>query len=400
MTTTSILMGGMLFLLAFGVEHLAKRTALPPVVALILMGVIGKPLLQAASMDLGDLSGLMPLLGTVGLVLIVLEGAFDLQLCKDRIRSVGQSLFSALLGLIMSCTALALMALLWGQFSVFDAILLSIPFAVISSAVAIPSSAFLPLAQREFVVYESTLSDIFGILLFFALLDSNRSVSGAMTSLVGNGLVSLLLGIVCAVSLLHMMLKLQGHIRFIPLLAALFVLYALGKQMHLSPLIMVLVFGLVLNNPAIFARVRWLKTVYADVDFRSTVNEFKSLTSELTFAVRGLFFMLLGYWTDLNHFAHWMAWGVALVVLLVLYGLRRVLMSVLRIEHPHVLAWLAPRGLITVLLYMSAKDVVLMPAYMDGAVMLIVMGTALGTGMARLKWQKNQTLDVRNGLIT
>lgn len=390
MTSTAILIGALLFLLAFGVEHLAKVTGIPSVVALIAMGGVGKPLLERAGIHLGDLSGVVPLLGTVGLVLIVLEGAFDLELRKERLRSVMQSMWAAVGGLLVTCAVLALMTWLWGAFSVFDALLLTLPFAVISSAVAIPSSEFLPTAQREFVVYESTLSDILGILLFFAMLDSDRSVFGVLTSLTGNGLLSLLLGAVSAVGLLFLMLKLQGHIRFIPLLAGLFLLYAVGKLMHLSPLILVLVFGLVLNNPALLGRVGLLQKVYADTEFDSTVKEFKALTCELTFAVRGIFFILLGYWTDLTHFADWRAWVMAAVVLVALYALRRGLMSRLRIQHAEVLTWMAPRGLITVLLYWSAKEVISVPAYLDGAVMLIVIGSALGTGLARWYWQKDQ----------
>lgn len=391
MTYTALLVGSLLFLLAFGVEHLAKLTGIPSVVALIAMGGVGKPLLERMGIHLGDLSGVVPLLGTIGLVLIVLEGAFDLELRQERLRSVMQSLGAAAGGLLLTGAVLAMMTWLWGAFGVFEAVLLTLPFAVISSAVAIPSSEFLPPAQREFVVYESTLSDILGILLFFAMLDSDRSVSGVVTSLMGNGLLSLLLGAVCAVGLLILMLKLQGHIRFIPLLAGLFLLYAVGKLMHLSPLILVLVFGLVLNNPGLLGRVGLLKKVYADTEFGSTIKEFKSMTSELTFAVRGIFFMLLGYWTDLNHFVDWRAWVVAAVVLVALYSLRRGLMTRLRIQHAQVLTWMAPRGLITVLLYWSAKEVISVPAYLDGAVMLIVMGSAMGTGLARWYWRKNQT---------
>jgi len=42
----------------------------------------------------------------------------------------------------------------------------AIPLAIISSAVAIPSAAGLLKQDREFVVYESTFSDILGIMIF------------------------------------------------------------------------------------------------------------------------------------------------------------------------------------------------------------------------------------------
>ena len=383
MTYESILLGALLLLLAFGVEHMARVTGIPSVVALIVIGAVAKPLLHAAGVGLTDLDGVVPLLGTVGLVLIVLEGAFDLRLQKDSLRCVGQALASAALGLLLSCVALALLAMWWFKFSAFEAILLATPFAVISSAVAIPSSGFMAAAQREFVIYESTLSDILGILLFFAMVNSDHTVSGVAMSLLGKGSLSLILGMVCALLLLVILSKLQGRIRFVPLLAGLFLLYAIGKLMHLSPLIMVLVFGLVLSNPILFGRLHLFKSIYADAGFYSTLAEFKSLTIELTFAVRGIFFMLLGYWTKLNSLLSTHAWVAACLVLVTLYGLRYLLMTCLHIHSPKVLTWMAPRGLITVLLYLNAKDLVSVPAQLDGAVMLIVMSTALATGLAR-----------------
>ena len=57
------------------------------------------------------------------------------------------------------------------------AVLAAIPFAVISSAVAIPSSAGLADRVREFVIYESSLSDILGVLVFYSWLGANGSVA-------------------------------------------------------------------------------------------------------------------------------------------------------------------------------------------------------------------------------
>ena len=41
-----------------------------------------------------------------------------------------------------------------------------IPLSVISSAIAIPSARNLSQSLREFVTYESSLSDIFGVIFF------------------------------------------------------------------------------------------------------------------------------------------------------------------------------------------------------------------------------------------
>jgi hypothetical protein len=63
----------------------------------------------------------------------------------------------------------------------------------------------------------------------------------------------------------------------------------------------------------------------------------------------------------------------------------------LRIELADPLTWIAPRGLITVLLYLGAKEVVPVPSYLDGAVMLVVLASALAIGLGRFQLAKQET---------
>ena len=52
------------------------------------------------------------------------------------------------------------------------------------------------------------------------------------------------------------------------------------------------------------------------------------------------------------------------------------------------LTWIAPRGLITVLLFLSAKETVELPSSMDGAVLLVVFASALMVAVGRILWSK------------
>lgn len=391
MTYQAILTASLFLLLAFGMDRLGRLTGIPSVVILIAAGLLGKPVLAHFGLELSGLDAAVPVIGSIGLVLIVLEGAFDLELRRDRLKTAANAFMAALLGFLLWTSGFTLLLLAALPLSGFEALVLAIPFAVISSAVAIPSSAFLPPSGREFVVYESSISDILGILVFFALLGSDGTTLGVLTSLAGGGLLSLLLGAICALVLLVALLRTEGHIRFIPLLAGLFALYATGKLLHLSPLIMVLMFGMVLNNPGLLKGLGFMRKIIADPGYATTVHEFKSLTAELTFAVRGFFFILLGYWTDLAGFVSFKAWLAAILAIAGIYGLRYVVLKLLRIELASPLTWIAPRGLITVLLYLSAKEVIAVPTYLDGAVMLIVLASALAISVGRFKLSKQKS---------
>ena len=150
----------------------------------------------------------------------------------------------------------------------------------------------------------------------------------------------------------------------------------MGKMLHLSPLIMVLLFGLVLNNPVMLTRFKLFNN-WVDDSYEKTLNQFKMLIIELTFAVRGFFFILLGYWSDLADVASIESWLAALLILAIAYGSRFALLRIFRLPYRKVLIWLAPRGLITVLLYLQAREVLEMPSYLDGAVILVVLASSV-----------------------
>ena len=383
----AILTASLFLLLAFGIEHLGRWSGIPSVVILIVTGLVGRPALNFLGIEFTGLDTAVPVIGTIGLILIVLEGAFEIELRRDRIKLATWASLSALVGLLLCMFLFALAASIAFNLTLVQSLLVAIPFSVISSAVAIPSSSFLPLQGREFIVYESSISDILGILFFFTVLNSDGSVGSIFSSLMGDGLLSILLGAVCAIALLLILLRIEGHVRFTPLLATLFALYAVGKLWHLSPLLMVLLFGLAINNLRLFTGLPVLRGLL-DNEFEKTLAEFKSLTTELTFAVRGFFFIILGYWTDWTALADPVAWLIAVVVLAVIFFSRSFWMRLSRIGMGAALTWIAPRGLITVLLFLSAKETVELPSSMDGAVLLVVFASALMVAVGRILWSK------------
>lgn len=390
MIYSAILVASVVLLIAFAIERFSRVSGVPSVIIMIAIGLVSRPLLKAAGITLDGLDIVVPIVGTIGLVLIVLEGALDIELRRDRLKSAAGAFALAGAGFFLCLAVFAPVAIMALQLTLFQAFILAVPFAVISSAIAIPSSHFLPAHGREFVVYESSLSDILGVLVFFALINSDGSASGILWGLVGGSALSLLLSLVSAVALALLLMRINGHIRFIPLLAGLFGLYAAGKLLHLSPLILVLLFGLALNNPTLITRFRPLRN-WMDDTYESTLNEFKVMVMELTFAVRGFFFILLGYWTEFSDLASLHAWLAAALVLLVVFGGRHFMLRVSRHPLARSLTWVAPRGLITVLLFLNAKEVVPLPNFLGGTVMLVVLASSALIAVARLRATDEKT---------
>jgi Kef-type K+ transport system membrane component KefB len=381
MTNTAILAASALLVFAYLVDAIGKRLRLPSVVLLILTGMALRHVLDGVGLHLRWVEPVVPIVGTLGLILIVLEGALDLEVTRARRRLIAASSAAAALGFV---AALALFALLFRYALPLPlpvAVLAAIPFAVISSAVAIPSAAGLPDAAREFVVYESSLSDIIGVLVLYAWLDAEGALGAFAGSLVGSGALSLVAAALAAVALFYLVNKIEGHVRFLPLLAGIVLLYAVGKEAHLSPLIMVLVCGLLLNNPHLLERTTYLRRLHTP-GYDQTLAEFKGLVAELTFAVKSFFFVLLGYWTDTSHMADPTAWGLAAGVIAGVYLSRYAVLALLRQPDARRLAWIAPRGLITVLLFITAAATGQLDAFPFGTVMLVVLATATLTALA------------------
>lgn len=376
MTYQTILAASIFLLFAFAIEQVCRWRGIPSVIVLVLSGLIAKPALNYYGFELDGVDTLVPIVGAIGLVLIVLEGALDINLRKDHIRVLTTTGSMAILSIALCILCLAPLAASLLSLNFVQALLLATPFAVISSAVAISGSTFLNKDDQEFVVYESSLSDILGVLFFFALLGSNGTLSGILFNLVGGGLISILLSIVSAIVLVLLLLRTDSHIRFVPLLAGLFALYALGELLHFSPLIMVLMLGLLLNKPTVITRFKPFKR-WVPADYDLLLSEFRTLVLELTFVVRGFFFFLLGYWTDPRDFLSLKAWLAAIIALVIIYTVRVVLLRlIIGRERMKTLLWFAPRGLITVLLFIYAKEAFTLPQYLTGSAMLIVLISA------------------------
>jgi Kef-type K+ transport system membrane component KefB len=166
MITTIIISFCILLLIAYVFDLSATKTKIPSVILLLLLGWSVRQLTVLLDLQLPDFSTMLPVLGTVGLILIVLEGSLELELNRSKFGLIRKSFFGALVPMIALAFLLAYGFMYFGHFGLKDSLINAIPFCVISSAIAIPSVRNLPSHNKEFVIYESSLSDILGVLIF------------------------------------------------------------------------------------------------------------------------------------------------------------------------------------------------------------------------------------------
>jgi Kef-type K+ transport system membrane component KefB len=158
----------LLIIFSYLFDIFARRTKFPSVILLVFTGIIARFISSFYGYDnFAFLDSLVPVLGTIGLILIVLEAAIELEIKKEKTEIIIKGFLAALIILVVN---IVLVSIFFNQVIGLPyptSVIYAIPLSIISSAVAIPSATGLITKNKEFVVYESTFSDILGIMFFY-----------------------------------------------------------------------------------------------------------------------------------------------------------------------------------------------------------------------------------------
>ena len=344
-------------------DALARRTKFPAVILLMVTGMIIRAIAAAYSSDLvGVLDSLIPVLGTIGLILIVLEGALELEITKEKLPLIIKGFVAAAVLLVTNIVGLTFVfqKILDLQFN--SAIIYSIPLSIISSAVAIPSAGGLLPNDKEFVVYESTFSDILGIMIFnYALrqFESDQSLLGgqSMISLAFQIIGVILISLVITYVLFRLLQNIAYHVKFFLILALLVLVYAFGKLLHLPALVTIFIFGLFMSNvksllPPFLIKYLNLK------ESEKGLHEFHILTAESTFLVRTFFFLFFGFSISLSQFNSLEPFLYGALIFFIMLFLRHLYFMIGSFKlNTAPLVYMAPRGLISILLFIQIDEI-------------------------------------------
>ena len=351
MISTLIIVLCILILIAYAFDLSSKHTKIPTVIILLIMGYSINQAVVFFEVKMPNLDSLLPILGTVGLILIVLEAGLDLELNKKKKKLITSSFFSALIPLLVLLLIFGLAINYYTGQDLMTSLLNAVPFCIISSAIAIPSVQNLANAKKEFVVYESSMSDIFGVILFNFFMRNDSIDFGSFFTFFTQILIILVISLVSSLGLAFLIKKIDHHVKFIPIIVMIILIYFLAKIYHLPALVFILIFGLFLNNLDELTRFNFVKKLQPE-KLNLEVREFAKLIGEVSFLVRTIFFLLFGYTITadvlLNSETVPFAFGAVGIIILV----RIIQLKVLKIDFSPLL-FVAPRGLVTIMLFLS-----------------------------------------------
>ena len=365
-TYVIIIAAALIIILSFIFNIISNKTNIPSVLMLIVLGVIIQLTIWAPNTEAKDSQLMMGLeiLGNVGLIFIVLEAALDLKLRREKIGMIFKSFIVAFFALILSSFAIAsLFMLLWfepqsaNNVNWITSLIYAVPLSIMSSAIIIPSVSKLMKEKKEFMIYESTFSDILGIMFFYFLKDNRQveSASEIFKEVSFNIGATLLIAVFISYLLVILFQKLKMQAKYFLMFSVLVLLYAIGKMFHISSLVIILFFGLILNNSKLFF-LGPLKRFTVGEKLKESLHELHVITLETAFVLRTFFFVVFGITISISSLFDWRYGLISLVIVCTLFIVRLILLRIFSGKDIFPQLWIAPRGLITVLLFFSIPN--------------------------------------------
>ena len=241
------------------------------------------------------------------------------------------------------------------------------------------------------MIYESTFSDILGIMLFYFLISSMKAEGFGEMSLhiLMNLILTVTVSIAASYFLIFLFQKIRTELKLFLLIAVLVLLYALSKALHLSSLLIILVFGMILSNRHIFFPGK-LRRLLDEEHLSSIFLNFKMITLESSFIIRTFFFVIFGFTIVLAKLLSFKVWIVSLAILGFLYGIRYTYFRLIIRRNILPEVWMAPRGLITVLLFFSIPRDLVVEDFNSGVLLLVILGSSIMMAVSLFKYRRKQ----------
>jgi len=393
-----------LLLMSYVFDLSAQKTRIPAIFFLLIIGAVLRQFVERFYPEIDaliDVNMVMPVIGNLGLILIVLEGSIELEIRKDKLPLLMKTFFIAGVSvvLISSISYYLIKYFIDYDFPARNLLLNIIPLAVISSAVAIPSARPLPFKIREFVIYESSFSDILGVLIFYFVLTNEKFLSvESFAWLFHDILIMVIISLIVSVILSLFLYRLRHHIKFIPIIIMIVLVFSIAKIYHLPSLVLILVFGLILKNLEKIMGFKWLAPVTRFIHPEALSRELKGfeiIVNEISFLVRTVFFILFGYSLDIADITNLSALKYSIILAGAIYLVRMLLLILFNAPLTPLL-FISPRGLITILLFITIpaeyKVGVINNSVVIQVVLISIIVMMLGTLLFKKKTEERNAM--------
>jgi len=285
-----LLAAGVTIFLGVAGESFFKKTGIPDIAFLMILGVIIGPLLGIIQPE--AVVEVVPYFAALALIIIMFDGGLNLDL-KSMVKTAHFALLLAILGFAVSMVIVTMLAHYGLGWEWLDSILLSSIVGGSSSIIVFGLVRQLRVSEetKSMLSFESALTDILSTIVAFIMFEA--VLSGYFDlELLGitfgrNIAIGLLLGLGVGIPWMFVTTKLaNAQHSYMLTLGILFVLYFMAQSLGESGALTALVFGLMLGNRRRLSR--YLRIKLPEISTDDTMH------NQLTFLVRSFFFVFVG----------------------------------------------------------------------------------------------------------
>ena len=285
-----LLAAGVVIFLGVAGEAFFKKTGIPDVAFLMILGVVIGPVLGIIQPE--AVIQVVPYFAALALIIIMFDGGLNLDI-KHVVKTAHFSVALAMLGFILSVVMITLAAHYALGWFWLESILLGSIVGGSSSAIVFGLVRNIKISEetKSMLSFESALTDILATIVAFiffeAVLAGQFNLQTLQETLGTAIIVGLVLGFGVGIPWMYVSTKLgNAQHAYMLTLGVLFVLFFLADFFGESGALTALVFGLMLGNKNHLSRILKFKLPRIELD--------DPTHNQLTFLVRSFFFVFVG----------------------------------------------------------------------------------------------------------
>ena len=304
-----LLAAGVVIFLGVAGEAFFKKTGIPDIAFLMVLGVIIGPIFGIIQPD--AVIQIVPYFAALALIIIMFDGGLNLDI-KQMAKTAHFAFVLAILGFILSVAIVAIAVHFILDWTWMESILLGSIVGGSSSVIVFGLVRNIRISEetKNMLSFESALTDILAtiiaFILFGAILAGQFDIQVLEETLGRAIVVGLVLGFGVGIPWMYVSTKLgNAQHAYMLTLGILFVLFFLANSFGESGALTALVFGLMLGNKRHFSKILKFKLPRIDVD--------DPTHNQLTFLVRVFFFVFVGLMASFGEYTY-VILGIAITI--------------------------------------------------------------------------------------
>jgi NhaP-type Na+/H+ or K+/H+ antiporter len=179
----------------------------------------------------------------------------------------------------------------------------------------------------------------------------------------------------------------------------LILIYAGGKMLHLPSLLIILVFGLLINN---WEKIKLPKVLayFPHEQIEVLRDLLHSVTAETSFLIRTFFFLLFGFSISLQFLTEPDIIKVGSLIVAALFFVRLLYLRFFLKTNVFPESFFIPRGLITIVLFYKIPESLKLTSFNEGILFFIILTTSIVMAIGMLFYKKKPEEIVIEGHFT